>query len=139
ARLEGDLALARAARVPDARENLGAPLAGRPDGHEISDDEHAARFDAECRDENVRAREVAVLGGCRDRGRDAPPPTAGVVEHGGEHAGRIEARRAQPVDRAVGPDYRRGVQVADYAVVAHGEVWHRADILRTPEAGDQRC
>ena len=44
------------------------------------------------------------------------------VEQRGEHAGRVEPARAEPVDGAVGADERRGAQVADDPVLGDREV-----------------
>ena len=43
-----------------------------------------------------------------------------TVEQGAEHAGRVEAREAQPVDRAVGRDQGAGVAVGQERVVGDG-------------------
>ena len=50
-------------------------------------------------------------------GREQPAAVALVPEQGGEARARVEAREAEPVDRAVAPDERRGLQVADQPVV----------------------
>src|SRR5262249_48320798 len=45
-----------------------------------------------------------------------------AVEDPAEHARRVEARAAEPVDRSFGTDERDGAQVADDAVIGDGEV-----------------
>ena len=49
--------------------------------------------------------------------REQPAAVLLVPEQRGEAGARVEAREAEPVDRAVPPDERRGLQVADQAVV----------------------
>jgi hypothetical protein len=77
----------------------------------------------EARDEDVRVREVQLLGapgvpvGC-----DAEAPPAIGVEDRPEDARRVEPRVAVPIDRPVGSDERRSVQVADQAVLRDGQV-----------------
>ena len=70
--------------------------------------------------------------------RNRPPLL--VVEDRGEHAGRVEARQAQPVDRAVHADQRRRPHVADEAVVLdrlvrHGPASPTGDSIR--QSGDR--
>ncbi len=50
-------------------------------------------------------------------GREQPAAVALVPEQRGEARARVEAREAEPVDRAVAPDERRRLQVADQPVV----------------------
>ena len=50
-------------------------------------------------------------------GREQPAAVLLVPQQRGEAGARVEAREAEPVDRAVSPDERRGLQVADQAVV----------------------
>src|SRR4030081_1250096 len=45
-----------------------------------------------------------------------------AMEERREHARRVEARAAEPVDGAVGCDERRGLQIADQAVVGDGGI-----------------
>ena len=72
----------------------------------------------EARDEDVGVRPVVLLAAETFAGRgDAKPAALLVVEDRGEDAGRVEARKAQPVDRAVHADQRRRPQVADQPVV----------------------
>ena len=52
--------------------------------------------------------------------RKKPPRSASRID--AEHAGRVEAAGAVPVDRALGADERRGVQVADDAVLGDRQV-----------------
>ena len=55
---------------------------------------------------------------CRPPGRrDLPPAVVAVAEQRREHRARVEAGHAEPVDRAVLADQRRGLRVADERVV----------------------
>src|SRR5215208_2956352 len=49
--------------------------------------------------------------------RDQPPPVTLVAQQRGEAGPRIEAREAEPVDRAVAADQRGRVRVADERVL----------------------
>src|ERR1700738_2377306 len=51
---------------------------------------------------------------------DQPPAVAGGAEQGGETRIRIKGRPAQPIDRAVAADQRRGLAVADQPVIFDG-------------------
>ena len=69
--------------------------------------------------------------------RDQPEAVALAAQQLGEAGIRIEARPAQPVDRAVEADQRRRLAVADHAVafdrrghVGLGELQHDLDVLR---------
>ena len=50
-------------------------------------------------------------------GASSQRPLLLVAEQRGEARAGVEAREAEPVDRAVAADERRGLQVADQAVV----------------------
>ena len=68
--------------------------------------------------EHERVRPVAPAGlpGIGPR-RDDPAAVVGVPEQRREAGAGVEARKARPVDRAVAPDERCRLQVADEAVV----------------------
>ena len=51
-----------------------------------------------------------------------------VIEQGAENAGRVEGRKAEPVDRAIHAHQSRSVQVANQAVILYRLVGH--SILR---------
>ena len=67
------------------------------------------------RDERVGARLVGARGGVVDAERPEPERARPAVEQRAEHARRVEARHAQPVDRAVGRHQRAGVAVRQEA------------------------
>ena len=58
---------------------------------------------------------------------DGEAPALLVIEQGGEHAGRVEARTAEPVDGAVGRDQRGGLEISDEAVLCDLGVAHESD------------
>ena len=96
--------------------------AGTRRGHEVLHLTDAAGHQ-EARDENVRVGQVELLGApALALGRDAKQAPAVGVEDRREHARRVKARAAVPVDRPVGADERDGVQVADQAVFCDGQV-----------------
>ena len=67
--------------------------------------------------------QVQLLGDVVDAVRRDPEVTALLlIEQAGEDTGRVEPRRAEPVDRAVSRDQRRGLQVADQAVILDGGI-----------------
>jgi hypothetical protein len=71
-----------------------------------------------CVVEHQRIAAVAALHGrVISSGSQAPPAVVTVAEQGGETGSRIEAWQAQPVDRPVSADARRGLRVADHGVV----------------------
>src|SRR5258706_7468925 len=59
--------------------------------------------------------------------RDQPPTMVGRPQQRGEAGAAVEARQAQPVDRASVRDQGRGLAVADQAVILdplrHGGCW----------------
>ena len=85
--------------------------------HQVDDDGCAVRrLPMRLEDQRLLAiatRDLRLRMGRRDR----PAAVVLVAEQAGEHRGGIEARPAQPVDRAVAPDERRGLTVADHRVV----------------------
>ena len=87
----------------------------------------------ERRVDDERAREIATFGCERARGSDRP--VAGVgVEDAGEDGWAVEPWQAQPVDRPVIADERRGGAIGEQAV--------RGDRSRAPggrTGGGQRC
>jgi hypothetical protein len=87
------------------------------DGHEVDDLPDSTRGH-EPGDEDGRVREVQLPGDIVLALRRDPEAAALVmVEQAREHAGSVEAGKAQPVDGAVGSDQRGGMQVADQAMV----------------------
>ena len=77
----------------------------------------------EARDEDVRVREVELLGGPVVAGRPERVEAAAIlVEDRAEHARGVERRAAVPVDRAVRADERHRVQVAHEPVLGDREV-----------------
>jgi hypothetical protein len=83
------------------------------------------------RDEHVGVGQVELLdvAAAVDRCNLEPAALVGV-EDAAEDARRIEARRAEPVDRAVGGDQGDRVHVPDHAVVLDGGVAHRLTVVR---------
>jgi hypothetical protein len=65
----------------------------------------------------VAALDVVGVG----RRREQPAAVRRVAQQRREAGGRVEARQAEPVDRAVLADERRGLRVADEGVVLDGE------------------
>ena len=101
------------------------------DGHEVDDLAHAG-LGEEPGDEDggvghVQLPRDVVVG----RRADAAVPAALRVEQRGEDARPVEARQAEPVDRAVGGDERRGLQVPDQSVI--GDVGIRVSHRCPPE------
>ena len=85
--------------------------------HAVGDLEHTGRT-SECRHEDVRAVDVGARVVVDAFRRDVERSAALGVQHAAEHRRRVEAREARPVDRAVAPDERGRVAVADQRVVA---------------------
>ena len=97
-------------------------LAGARRRHEVLHLPHPVGHQ-EARDEDVGVGEVELLGAPAVAvGRDAEQPPAVGVEDRREHARRVEARAAVPVDRPVGAHERDGVQVADQAMLGDRQV-----------------
>ncbi len=69
------------------------------------------------RQQRVRARLIHARGGHVDAERGETEGARLAIEQRAEHAGRVEAGHAQPVDRAVGGDQRTGVAVGEEGVV----------------------
>ncbi len=79
--------------------------------------------------EHVRSGLVAAADRRRQAGRSDPPEPGAAIQHRAEDAFRVEARQAEPLDRALGGDERAGVAVREEAVpgdtrVAGLERWH---------------
>jgi hypothetical protein len=77
---------------------------------------HAPGLGHERRLDHERSRQVATLAAICAARSDLPMP-AGRIEDLGEHGGAVIARQAQPGDRPVAVDQRRGVAVGQQAVV----------------------
>src|SRR5438477_8852372 len=60
---------------------------------------------------------AAAAGRGRDGGTEGPSPVLRRAEQGGEARARIEAGEAEPVDRAIPRDERRGLAVSDEGAV----------------------
>ena len=98
------------------------PLLAIVDGHEVDQLAHAV-FRQEPGDEHVRVGHVQLLRRPPAAVRRNPEEAAALrVEDRSEHAGGVEAARAVPVDRALGTNERRRVQVADDAVLRDRQV-----------------
>ena len=90
--------------------------------HEVGHLTHA-RLSQETGDEDCRVREVQLLGGdgvCNGAHSEVTP--SAMVQEGPEHARRVEAWRAEPVDRSVGADKGARLEVADQTVFSDGRV-----------------
>ena len=151
--LVGGAAVVEAGLALDAQAHLAADADDPPDevalvvriavdGHEVLDlGDTVGRQEAG--DEDVRVGEVELLDRVVDGGRGDPVEAAALlVEDRGEHARRVESRRAVPVDRAVRTDEGDRVEVADDPVLRDGKVvglrgamrGHGATLQRAPEA-----
>ena len=99
------------------RGRLGrVAVAPAADDQRVADDHPAGRRHPG-RLDDVGARLVAAADRLAHvRGPD-PPAARGAVEQRREDARRVEARRAEPLDRAVGRDQRAGVAVGEERVV----------------------
>ena len=94
----------------------------RLDRHEVLDLADACRRE-ETGDEDVRVREVELFRRPVVQRRSDPVEAAAVlVEDRAEHARRVEARAAVPVDPSVRADQRDAVQIADDAVLGDRQV-----------------
>ena len=110
----------------------GDPAAG--DRHEVDELPHP-RLGHETGDQDRGVREVQLLAAEDLHGRPHPEmTTALVVEQGTENAGRVEPRRAEPVDRPVGGDKCRGLEIADEAVVGNERVVIHGSGVLFPES-----
>jgi hypothetical protein len=88
-------------------------VAGARGGHEVLHLPDAVGHQ-EARDEDVRVREVELLGvPAVAFGRDAKQAAVVGVQDRRKDARRVKPRAAVPVDRPVGTDQRDGVQVAN--------------------------
>jgi hypothetical protein len=87
------------------------------DRHEI-DDLSDTRLGHEAGDQDRGIREVDLLAGEDVHGRGhSEVPAAVVVQQRAEDAGRIEPRRAEPVDGSVDGDQCRRLEISDQAMV----------------------
>ena len=106
------------------------------DGHEVVHLADAVRRQ-EPGDEHVRVGEVELAHRVAVVHRRDPVEAALLgVEDRREHAGRVEARTAEPVDRAVGADERHAVEVADHAVLGDGQVGAHPSGGGVPDGAD---
>ena len=115
-----------AADHPHPADELGVGPGAGPDRHVVLDLGDAVGVQ-EAGDQDVGVRPVvlllAQLAG-RGRGDPEPPPLVGVEDRP-EHAGRVEPRQAEPIDRPVQADQGGAVHVPDDAVVLDRLVAHR--------------
>ena len=90
-------------------------------------------------DEHGGVGQVHLLGHrvVTDRG-DGEPPALLVVQQGGEHGRRIEARTAEPIHRAVGRDQRRSLEISDQAVLGDRWIAHVRPSIRDAGTGSSR-
>ena len=89
--------------------------------------------------ERVGPRLIDPAGGDVDPERAEPEPARAAVEQRAEHAGRVEARDAQPVDRAVGSHERARMAIGEEGVVGdRRERRPRRRALRRRSARAQR-
>jgi hypothetical protein len=103
-----------AAPPHDADEMARALL---PQRHEVDDvDASLRRLEGRFQDQCVGAIAAPDATGGVTRS-DAPMSVVGTAEQRGKDSSRIEARPAQPIDRAGTADERRGLAVADQAVI----------------------
>jgi hypothetical protein len=86
---------------------------GTGDRHEVDDLAHTVGTQ-EAGEQDRCSGKVQLLRHIAGALRDDLKVTALLpVEQGGEDAGRVETRSAEPVDRAVRRDQRRGLQIAN--------------------------
>ena len=102
-------------RRPRVRRDRVLGLAG-PHRQRLADDDPAVRR-LPGRLEDVRARDIGACSRVVDPERSEAEETGLAVEQAPEHALRVEARHAQPVDRTVLSDERSGVAVREERVV----------------------
>ena len=94
------------------------------EGQRVSHDDPARRR-LPGRLEDVRPGQVRPCRRVRDPERREAEEARLAVEEAAEDAGRVEARNAEPVDRAVGGDERPGVAVGQKRVVRDRREWRR--------------
>jgi hypothetical protein len=100
------------------------------DGHEVL---HLADPAAgqEARDQHVRVREIELLGRPVPTVRlQAEVAAAHGIEDCGEHARRVEARAAVPVDRPFAAYQSNAVKVADDPVLGDREIAQARDVAK---------
>ncbi len=115
-----------AADHPDPADELGVRPGAGPHRHVVLDLGDAIGMQ-EAGDKDVGFRPVVLLvAQLAGRGRGDPeaPPFVGVEDRP-KHAGRVEARQAEPIDRPVQADQGGAVHVADDTVVLDRLVAHR--------------
>ena len=83
-------------------------------------DENPARGGPPGRLDDVRTRLIRACSGVRDAERREVEDTGASIEQAAEHARRVEARDAQPVDCAVGRDERPGMAIGEERVIRDG-------------------
>src|SRR6185437_606816 len=103
------------------------------DGHKIQDLTDAGRrMEARHKHVGIRPVELFLRDVCVGRS-DLEPAALLIVENGRKHAGRVEMRNTQPIDRSVQTDERRRAHIADEAVILNGLVTHRLRLTESSE------
>jgi len=109
----------------DGHDATDEPLAAcscarLPNRHEVLDFAHSLGRE-EARDEHVGVGEVQLLGlMISPSGPEGEAAPALGVEDRSEHARRVEAWAAVPIDRAIGADKGDRVQVTDHSMLGDG-------------------
>ena len=94
--------------------------------HEV-DDSHVTGISCEVGLENQRVGAIPASGGDDFRvGTNQPATVLRRAEQRREAGAGVEVRQAQPINGAVAPDKRRGLRVADEAVIFDAERHERA-------------
>jgi hypothetical protein len=136
--VRGERDLVAGARVVEARRDVDGEVHLPAHGEHAADQAMALRrhevmhlpdsvSHQEPRHEDVSIGQVELLRApAVPFGGDSEAAPAVGVEDGPEHARRVEAGAAVPVDRAVGADERDRVQVADQAVLRDRQVTRAA-------------
>src|SRR5258706_6351050 len=97
-------------------------------GHEVDDFAYAASGQ-ETRDQHIRVRPIKLLmrnvAGARG---DSKKSSLLRIQDRAEHAGGIESRKTEPIDRAVFPDKRGSAKISNDSVILNGLVGHDSPI-----------
>jgi hypothetical protein len=91
------------------------------DGHEIAQDKSSVRA-SEGSLENVGVGEVATFGTILPDGSNREAATLSRIQEGGEDGRAVEAREAEPVERAILGDEPRAPTIADEGIVIYRRV-----------------
>src|SRR5437667_7302245 len=74
-------------------------------------------------------------------GSDLEAAALEIIQNSGEHAGRVESRKAEPVDRSVLTDQRGGLQIAYDSIIVDrliSQVCNVSDLIRILKTAIQR-